>query len=197
MSTEIEFGEVTSTSATEIEGNEPLGTLAGKGYASNKQGGHITIKVNEPSYIIGMASITPRVDYSQGNDWDNDLDALDDLHKPQLDGIGYQDLMQKWMHGEANRNAAIGKTVAWINYMTNFNKTFGNFAAGENEAYMVLNRTYEVSNGEITNATTYINPKEFTGTFATNELSNQDFWVQIGFRINARRVMSAKQIPIM
>lgn len=197
MSTEIEFSEVTSTSATEIEGNEPLGTLAGKGYASNKQGGHITIKVNEPSYIIGMASITPRVDYSQGNDWDNDLDTLDDLHKPQLDGIGYQDLMQKWMHGEANRDAAIGKTVAWINYMTNFNKTFGNFAAGESEAYMVLNRTYEVANGEITNATTYINPKEFTGTFATNTVENQDFWVQIGVGLEARRVMSAKQIPIM
>lgn len=197
MSTEIEFSEVTSTSATEIEGNEPLGTLAGKGYASNKQGGHITIKVNEPSYIIGMASITPRVDYSQGNDWDNDLDTLDDLHKPQLDGIGYQDLMQKWMHGEANRNAAIGKTVAWINYMTNFNKTFGNFAAGESEAYMVLNRTYEVTNGEINNATTYINPKEFTGTFATNTVENQDFWVQIGVGLEARRVMSAKQIPIM
>lgn len=197
MSTEIEFSEVTSTSATEIEGNEPLGTLAGKGYASNKQGGHITIKVNEPSYIIGMASITPRVDYSQGNDWDNDLDTLDDLHKPQLDGIGYQDLMQKWMHGEANRDAALGKTVAWINYMTNFNKTFGNFAAGENEAYMVLNRTYDVSDGEITNATTYINPKEFTGTFATNTVENQDFWVQIGVGLEARRVMSAKQIPIM
>ena len=197
MSTEIEFSEVTSTSATEIEGNEPLGTLAGKGYASNRQGGHITIKVNEPSYIIGMASITPRVDYSQGNDWDNDLDTLDDLHKPQLDGIGYQDLMQKWMHGEANRDAALGKTVAWINYMTNFNKTFGNFAAGENEAYMVLNRTYDVSNGEITNATTYINPKEFTGTFATNTVENQDFWVQIGVGLEARRVMSAKQIPIM
>ena len=197
MSNEIEFSEVTSTSATEIEGNEPLGTLAGKGYASNKQGGHITIKVNEPSYIIGMASITPRVDYSQGNDWDNDIDTLDDLHKPQLDGIGYQDLMQKWMHGEADRNAAIGKTVAWINYMTNFNKTFGNFAAGESEAYMVLNRTYEVSNGEITNATTYINPKEFTGTFATNTVENQDFWVQIGVGLDARRVMSAKQIPIM
>lgn len=197
MSTEIEFSEVTSTSATEIEGNEPLGTLAGKGYASNKQGGHITIKVNEPSYIIGMASITPRIDYSQGNDWDNDLDTLDDLHKPQLDGIGYQDLMQKWMHGEANRDAAIGKTIAWINYMTNFNKTFGNFAAGENEAYMVLNRTYDVSDGKITNATTYINPKEFTGTFATNTVENQDFWVQIGVGLEARRVMSAKQIPIM
>ena len=31
LSGEIEFGEVVSTSATEIQGNEPLGTLAGKG----------------------------------------------------------------------------------------------------------------------------------------------------------------------
>ena len=92
ISGEIEFAEVISTSATEIQGNEPLGTLAGKGYNSNKQGGTIVIKVSEPSYIIGLASITPRVDYSQGNDWDNDLDNMDDLHKPQLDGIGYQDL---------------------------------------------------------------------------------------------------------
>ena len=62
---------------------------------------------------------------------------------------------------------------------------------------MVLNRTYEIANGEITNATTYINPKEFTGTFATNTVENQDFWVQIGVGLEARRVMSAKQIPIM
>ena len=62
---------------------------------------------------------------------------------------------------------------------------------------MVLNRTYDVFNGEITNATTYINPKEFTGTFATSTVENQDFWVQIGVGLEARRVMSAKQIPIM
>ena len=197
MSCEIEFGEVVSTSATEIENNEPLGTLVGKGYASNKKGGTVTIKVNEPCYIIGLASITPRVDYSQGEDWDNELDNLDDLHKPQLDGIGYQDLMSKWMHAGANKNSSIGKTIAWINYMTNFNKTFGNFAAGENEAYMVLNRTYEMSEGELLNATTYINPKEFIGTFATNTLNNQDFWVQIGCGLEMRRVISAKQIPIM
>ena len=198
MSAEIEFNEVVSTSATEIENNEPLGTLAGKGVNTTKRGGTVTIKVNEPSYIIGLASITPRVDYSQGNDWDNDLDSLDDLHKPQLDGIGYQDLLQEWMHADAKQGVAVGKTIAWINYMTNFNKTYGNFAVGQNEAYMCLNRVYHVGSDQtIDNYTTYINPKEFTGTFATNEISNQDFWIQLGFKIEARRVMSAKQIPIM
>ena len=98
---------------------------------------------------------------------------------------------------DCKRNAALGKTIAWINYMTNVNKTFGTFAVGGSESYMVLNRMYEVEEGEITNATTYINPKEFTGTFATNTLANMDFWVQIGCGVEARRVMSAKQIPIM
>ena len=105
--------------------------------------------------------------------------------------------MEKWMHTDANEDAALGKTIAWINYMTNVNKTFGNFAAGESEGFMCLNRQYTINAGEIDNATTYINPKEFTGIFATNELNNMNFWVQLGFRIQARRVMSAKQIPIM
>ena len=39
---------------------------------------------------------------------------------------------------------AAGKTVAWINYMTNVNRTYGNFAIKDNEAFMVMNRNYEL-----------------------------------------------------
>lgn len=199
MSATIDFAEVVSNSASSASGeNEPLGTLAGRGFANNEKGGRLEIKVNEPSYILGLVSITPYVDYSQGNDWDIYLDTLDDLHKPQLDGIGYQDLLQRHMHAQAQENAAIGKQPAWLNYMTNYNKTFANFAAGGNESFMVLNRIYEVNNQKlIENATTYINPRDYTYIFAENNIDNQDFWVQIGVGIEARRVMSAKQIPMM
>ena len=89
-SDEVVFQEVVSNSATE---NEPLGTLAGRGkLQGNNKGGNITVKLDESSYIIGLVSLTPRVDYSQGNRWDTDLKTLDDLHKPALDGIGFQDL---------------------------------------------------------------------------------------------------------
>ena len=88
MSSEIQFQEVVSNSATE---EEPLGTLAGRGVNVGKKGGEITIKVTEPCYIIGICSITPRVDYSQGNDFDIMLDNLDQIHKPQLDQIGFQE----------------------------------------------------------------------------------------------------------
>ena len=90
LSTEIEFQEVVSNSAS---GDEPLGTLAGRGINTQKKGGKLHIKIQEPCYIIGIASITPRVDYCQGNDFDINLNTLNDLHKPALDGIGYQDLL--------------------------------------------------------------------------------------------------------
>lgn len=199
MSTIIDFEAVVSNSASTASGvEEPLGSLAGRGYNGQKKGGKIKIKVNEPCYIMGIASITPLVDYSQGNDWDNWLETMDDLHKPQLDGIGYQDLMENKMHGLAKPSLAIGKQPAWLDYMTSFNKTFADFAAGEQESYMVLNRIYNVDDdGNITNATTYINPKDYTYIFATNTETNRDFWVQIGCGVTARRVMSAAQIPLM
>ena len=201
MSTTIDFEAVVSNSASTASGiEEPLGSLAGRGFNQGKRGGQIEIKCNEPCYIIGIASITPNVDYSQGNDWDMmQLKTMDDLHKPQLDGIGYQDLLSNQMNGRANTIDAIGKQPAWLNYMTDVNKTYADFAAGEPESYMVLNRVYDVdeSTGKITNPSTYISPKDYTYIFATNTDTNRDFWVQIGKKIIARRVMSAAQIPLM
>lgn len=201
MSTTIDFEAVVSNSASNASGiEEPLGSLAGRGFNQGKKGGKIVIKCNEPCYIIGIASITPNVDYSQGNDWDMmQIKTMDDLHKPQMDGIGYQDLLSNQMNGRTNTNDAIGKQPAWLNYMTDVNKTYADFAAGETESYMVLNRIYDVdeNTGEIINPSTYISPKDYTYIFATNTDTNRDFWVQIGKRIIARRVMSAAQIPLM
>lgn len=199
MSTTIDFEAVVSNSASTASGiEEPLGSMAGRGFNNGKKGGSIVIKCNEPCYILGIASITPNVDYSQGNDWDMmQLKTMDDLHKPQLDGIGYQDLMEYQLHYAINDDKAIGKQPAWLNYMTAVNQSYADFAAGEPESYMVLNRIYNTKDGEIENASTYISPKDYTYIFATNTDTNRDFWVQIGKRIIARRVMSAAQIPLM
>jgi hypothetical protein len=196
LSSEIEFQEVVSNSATN---DEPLGTLAGRGINTMKKGGKLHIKVTEPSYIMGIVSITPRVDYCQGNDFDIYFTTLNDLHKPALDGIGYQDLLTCKVAGWTPYTAAYGKTVAWIDYMTNFNKTYGTFAENGNEAFMVLNRIFEPKNGEFKqneiDNTSYIDPSKYNYIFAETSAESQNFWVQIGFGIEARRVMSAKQIP--
>ena len=63
----------------------------------SRKGGKVTIKVTEPCVLIGIVSLTPRIDYSQGNNWDVDLKTMNDLHKPALDEIGFQDLIIEQM----------------------------------------------------------------------------------------------------
>jgi hypothetical protein len=174
MTQYIEFDEVISKSATETAyGNQPLGDIAAIGRGGKPiNNGHVHYQCEEPGYIMGLMAITPLVDYSQGNDFDLNLQTIDDLHKPALDGIGYQDLIQEQMVGETStydggatidkiKHLAANKTVAWIDYMTNYNRTFGDFAAGEALDFMVLNRRYEVgSNNTIEDLTTYIDPQK-------------------------------------
>lgn len=204
MTQYIEFDEVVSQSATE---EEPLGTLAGRGKNTRQKGsGRIHFKVSEPSYVIGICAITPMIDYSQGNDWDiMALQTMDDLHKPALDGIGYQDSLNQyraWWTAETQVdssivNTAAGKTVAWIDYMTNFNKTFGNFAAGQSESFMCLNRNYEENETleKIEDLTTYIDPSKHNEIFADTNIDAMNFWVQTAVNCEVRRCISAKQIP--
>jgi hypothetical protein len=190
-SLEIEFQEVINNSGTE---EQPLGSLAGRGVATNHKGGNIIFKADEPGYLFCITSITPRVDYFQGNEWDMYLESLDDLHKPQLDGIGFQDRLYKHINANTDNTEfekTIGKQPAWIEYMTNVNKTYGNFALVENEGWMCLNRTF----GNINTYTTYIFPHLYNNIFADTDITSQNFWVQIAFNTKPRRVMSAKIIP--
>jgi len=202
---ELGFEEVVSVADTEVGGEEqPLGTLAGRGRLTGKnKGGKVKIKVDEPSYIIGLVSLTPRIDYSQGNKWDTNLKTMNDLHKPALDEIGYQDLITDQMAwfdtttsnvGEVTYSTA-GKQPAWINYMTNVNQTRGNFAEANQEMFMTLNRRYEKGLTGIQDLTTYVDPSKYNNIFAQTSLDSQNFWVQISNKITARRKMSAKVIP--
>lgn len=201
MSAELEFQEVISQSATQ---DEPLGTLAGRGKTTGQKGGHLVVKVSEPSYLIGIVSLTPRVDYCQGNDFDTTLETLDDIHKPALDAIGFQDRMLETLDWKSvwytstleKQNGSLGKQPAWIDYMTNFNKTYGNFAIKDNEAFMVLNRWFETdAKTQSGDYTSYIDPQKYNYIFADTDLNAMNFWVQIGVNIKSRRMISAKMIP--
>lgn len=202
MQSEIAFDEIVSNSATD---EEPLGTLAGRGIATMyKSGRGLKIKCAEPSMIMALGSITPRVDYSQGNKWWTRLQNMDDFHKPTLDAIGFQELitdeMAAWNTEVTGQEevvyASLGKQPSWIEYTTDVNETYGEFAAGMPLDFMCLNRVYEENeDGTINNASTYIDPTIYNNIFAESRLSSQNFWVQVAFDVTARRVMSAKQIP--
>ena len=202
MSSEVVFDEVVSNSATE---DQPLGTLAGRGAERKARGGNsIKIKIREPSMIMIIGSFTPRVDYSQGNKWWTRLQTMNDFHKPNLDGIAFQELITDEMAAfdtEVNADGTIvwksaGKQVAWQEYMTNIDQSFGSFSAYRELAHMAMNRSYEHnSTGAISDLTTYIDPTKYNVAFADAKLSAKNIWVQCAIDCIVRRKMSAKQIP--
>lgn len=203
---EIVFQEVISNSES---ADQPLGTLAGRGVLGRKhKGGHVKVRTNEPSYIMAIASITPRIDYSQGNQWDTCLMTMNDFHKPGLDEIGFQDLITDQMaYWETEVSSefweietrSAGKQPAWQNYRTAYNQVKGNFAIETEQMFMVLNRRYEVEweagAPRIKDLTTYIDPKKYNHIFANGRRDAQNFMVQIGFDIVSRKKMSARVMP--
>lgn len=170
-------------------------------------GGQVTLECNEYAMVIGICSITPMLTYTQGNAWDATLTTVDDLHKPSLDGIGFQELITENMaHWDTYQNAtgewvqrSAGKQPAWMWYRTNINKAYGNFAIDLNEGWMVLSRNYEpeVNSGvfRIKDLTTYIDPAKFNVSFAQTSLDSMNFWVQISVEETTRRKISARLMP--
>lgn len=203
---ELAFQEVVSNAPGQFDGqDQPTGQLAGRGRLTNKnKGGYIKVKpVSEPTMLLGIFSITPRLDYSQGVDFKADLKTMGELHAPNLDGIGYEDLITErfaWWNNDYTGSSArttysAGKVPAWSNYMTNVNKCYGNFAIENEQMWMTFNRRYEQEDQNIGDLTTYIDPQKFNHIFADVRLDALNYWVQISNRFITRRKMSAKQIP--
>lgn len=207
MSSEITFDEVVSSAAAEnVNGeNEPLGSLAGRGSDKMFKGGKsIHVHVEEPSILMIIGSIVPRITYSEGNKWYMELENMGDLHQPALDAIGFQDLTTEefaaWdtiVNDNGNtQKHTIGKQVSYQELMTNVDESFGSFSAGGELEYLSINRKYTPNkDGDIQDATTYIDPQLYNTPFAVKDLLAKNFWVQCQIDCVARRVMSAKQIP--
>lgn len=208
MSQEVVFDEIVQTAPADAGGTtSQLGTLGGRGrLLDNKKGGKIHIKCDEACFIIAIVSLTPRISYTQGNEfYMTELQSLDDFHKPALDGIGFQDLIGErlaWWDtkvdniGNITHRSKIGKLPAWIEYMTSVDKAYGDFADESGKAFMSLNRNYERTHENlIADATTYIDPSKYNYAFAYSELEAQNFWIEVQFKIKARRLMSARIIP--
>lgn len=203
LSSEVIFDEVVSSAAT---ADEPLGSLGGRGSLKGTRGGHVVVKCNEECIIMVMVSLTPRLTYTQGNAWYlTELDSINDLHQPDFDRIGFQDLMTEQLawwdtqiapSGELLRTS-VGKQPAWLQYQTDVNKAYGDFAEEDGKGFMVLSRLYDQdeATGGVADVTTYIDPTKYNYPFAVTSLTAQNFWGFFNFDIKVRRLMSAKQMP--
>lgn len=202
MSEEVQFQAKYSMAATE---GQPLATLAGTGgLGGNRKGGYVRInEVKEPSTLMVIASLTPRVVYTQGNKWSLNLASVDDLFKAKLNGIGFEDLQTEtlaWWDVKHNGTTWVqksaGKRPAWQNYRTAVHKAFGNFAIPNNIMYMTLARRYEYDETVgIQDLTSYVDPNKFNFIFAEADLSAMNFWVQIECDLQLQRQVAARVMP--
>ena len=82
--------------------------------------------------------------------------------------------------------------------MTSYNEVYGTFADPDKAGYTVLRRNYEQDpdSRRIKDLTTYIDPTKYNYAFASNDLEEQNFWVQIGMNIQARRKCQLKLFQI-
>lgn len=203
LSKKVVFQEIVSNADT---AERPLASIAGKGtFAGDTKGGYVELNAEEAGVLLGIMSLTPYIDYTQGNKWSGNLKTLDDLHKPAFDGIGYQDNITDqfaWFDSSITVTGGVsanptyksaGKVPAWLNYMTSYNRALGTLA--DDEMWLILGRRYESGTNGITDLTTYIDPKKFNYIWADARRDAMNFWVEINSDITVRRVMSAKQIP--
>lgn len=212
LSKELIFQEVVSNSSSAANGQsgeQPLGTLAGRGTLGSKhKGGRVNIRVKEHTLIMGIISITPRIDYSQGNNWINTaIMTMDDFRKPAMDQIGFEELITEgmtWWDTQWDpatntwKQKSAGKQPSWMNYRTNVNQVYGNFA-NDQEGFMVLKRDYtpvfEDDTYHIDDLTTYIDPVKYNHIFAQTSLDSQNYWLQISVDAKVRRKISQRVMP--
>lgn len=203
LTKEILFDQIISTAST---AEEPLGSIASRGnFGAKHKGGYVQIEADEEKLVMVLCKITPRIVYSQGNDWTTNLKTLEDLHKPALDKIGYQNLITDTMMAvETIVNAdgtlttySAGKQPAWQWYRTNYDDALGNMA--DTEDYKVFGRSYEAElNGgvyRIKDLTTYIDPRKYNDVFAVSSIDAMNFDVQVGMDVKLTNVMSEEVIP--
>lgn len=209
ISKELVFQQIISNAQS---GDEPLGTLAGRGVLKDgANGGTLTIKTDEPSFIMIVFKLTPRLSYSQGNAWWNNLKTMRDLHNPYMDRIGFQNLItdkMAWWDTQITGSfeapipvfKSAGKQTAWLDYQTSYNRVKGNFAKRFSQQYMVNPRNYTPdlsgTTPKIKDLTTYIDPTNTNYIFADVSLSAQNFWLEVDIDAKARRKMSSKTQPI-
>lgn len=162
----------TVTSIADTTGNPDdsnLGQLGGNinqaNYKGKNNNTHHYVSVDEPGTLVIVASLTPKVDYSQGLERELRETLFSDDYKPEFSQLGFQDVpwsdysmfpnldengqlvaITSGTSGTGTRlyepNSVVGKQVAWMHLMSDVNRVHGEFAENGFYSTWVLRRTF-------------------------------------------------------
>lgn len=160
---------VADTSSTPEQSN--LGQLGGNINQANYRGKnsrnntHHYVSVDEPATLCIVASLVPKVDYSQGLERELRETIHSDDYKPEFSQLGFQDVPWSDYSLFPNLNAdgqlvqitsgtagtgtylyepdsVVGKQIAWMHLMSDLNRVHGEFAEDGYYSTWVLRRTF-------------------------------------------------------
>lgn len=204
----LDFQQIRSQAETS-EAN--LGAYAG--YMSQASGGHlVNFFTREPGYLITVMTVYPELTYGGG--FDSMLFKIrpEDFYSPDFANIGYQPRMVRevqafttmsydkgslvgeptYQPGVVN-DSAIGYQPAWTEYTTAVNRSYGDLGPGGEKDFWTFHAPYVFGGWSFE----YINPASFSYIFATNDLSVDNYFVQVGFNIKARRSIPKRLMPTL
>lgn len=235
----------TSAGQSGEDSNNPNTELAQQaGYQVGKMSGKqrpITIKSKQYGTLMCIFSIVPDVVYSQGFELNMLKTKFSDIYDPAFKQIGFQPVSRLELDAfpevsfndsdsegdpvydgstfgtvtPASLNDAVGRRIAWSEYMAGLNRVHGDFAFGESLDFWVNNRVYH--NTEMTfedgsvpvgaeglfarlaefDGTTYVLPTLWNNPFADKSLSANNYIVDVYFAIDANRSLGKRLMPHM
>lgn len=138
--TPIHIGEVISTAGT---ASQPLGTIAGKGYAENNHGK--TFKFTAPCHgvLMAISSAMVKQTYIAGFDKINAVANWQDFYQPEFDHLGMQPLFGYEVKANAaNAGNILGWQYRYEQYKRKYNRASYAFADGYFSSWMNVQRPY-------------------------------------------------------
>lgn len=207
-STEIMFDDVVSTAPADAS-DQPLGSLAGRGYGLLSSRKHF-LNVKNHGTLMVMMSIVPRVDYCTGIRPSLRKTNFAHVYAPALDALGYQDKIASDLYALPALNSqgvpiegqqdytsmAVGQQPAWSEYMSAVNELHGDCAS--TLKYWTLARPFDRKDGTGVNrfdCSTYVFPQDYNYAFSDTSATAQNFIIQCKFGLNMRRPISKQLMP--
>lgn len=147
--------------------------------------------------LMGIMSIVPEVDYSQGIERTVRYTMFGDIFTPAMSKLGFANMERSEFCAilPTDSSPAVGvvagRNVHWYEYMTDVNRTYGAFSVGRSLEHWTLNRQYlrdvtvDAGNEQIVfDPTTYIIPFDWQYMFAYQSPGAQNIFVQVAMEAN-------------
>lgn len=187
----ISVSEVLQTSSTDE--TSPQANMAGHGISAGINNG-FKHYFEEHGYIIGIMSITPRSGYQQGVPRDFTKFDNMDFYFPEFAHLSEQEIKNQevFLSADGDNDKTFGYTPRYAEYKYHQSEAHGDFRGSL--SFWHLNRIFE---DRPNLNTTFVECKPSNRVFATSEIEDDKFWVQIYQDVKALRLMPKYGTPML